>query len=253
MNSVEGYKGFLSFLILSAVGISLVVGYNVATSPKSDTRTRAGQSDSTTPLEINIENVSSNSSEVSWFTKENTLGEIIYTNNNLMCEVSNLNECYRVVENQPTQNHVVQLNNLEPNSLYILKILIDGNLYPQGDPLSFKTLPLERNSETEAENENADQTINQTPDYNEMEPEYQGIDPNGQTQNNPINSGNIDQNNQDSFGILGKQTNIIDQLIIEEFTEAMEYNSKSYDFNKDGAVDVMDYPLFIEFIRNKED
>ena len=253
-------------MALSAIVITSVVGINIATKPSSDTRTRASENKDI-PQEIRAENLTSNSADIRWYTTENSQGKVVYTTNSIMCDTSTLDQCDGFAETESVQDHKINLSNLQPNTLYIYKVLMNNALYPD-DPLTFKTLPDDfpntpnvNDNEKVNDQDNGNQKVepdNFTPDSKPTTPDYEGIiieKPTDTKQKSNTQTGSSDSTNigDDSYGVLGKQTNIIDQMIVEEFTEAMKYNDKNYDFNKDGKVTNADYPLFIEFIRNKED
>lgn len=160
MNSVQGYKGFITFAIIALIIITAIVGMNVYKGT-TDTRTEASEEE----------------------------------------EAPTLEELFPVEE--PPQEEVEVEESL-----------------PRYNPI-----------------------------YNESEEDFEGITP---VISKEQGSPSFDDET-DFTGILGTQTSLLDEMIIKEFQEAKENEDLNYDFNHDGTVSVADYPLFLEFIKNKED
>lgn len=226
MNSVEGYKGFITFLILSGILFTVLFGFNYISKTQSLT-TKASPS-ATTPLNIEIQNVTASTAEVKWTTQESANGVVALSMSETLC--INNNDCIEIKEATPTKSHLLRLVNLNSNTQYFFQVKdSNNNYYPESGPITFTTT----------------QAFSET-DTRIITPDSFGIEP-----NEPVSPSF--EPLIDNHSVLGRNTNVVDQLITDEFKEAMIFNNENYDFNKDGQVTVSDYPLFIQFITNRED
>lgn len=251
MNSVEGYKGFITFLVLSGILFTVLFGFNYI-SKTQNTNSKASISASI-PLNTTSQNVTETSAEITWTTQDESQGIVAFTMSNTLCSNETL-PCTEVKELNATSSHNIKLINLNSNTEYYFFIkTLDNKYYPPDQSLKFTTKrivePLSR-IETSILDESSGITIIDEG----LSTDFDGI-------SNPVfNSDNSKGNKQPTFetllddnNVLGKNTSVVDQMVTKEFKDAVIFNDTKYDFNKDGSVTVADYPLFIEFINNRED
>ncbi|PIR42599.1 hypothetical protein CO058_02975 [candidate division WWE3 bacterium CG_4_9_14_0_2_um_filter_35_11] len=236
MNSVQGYKGFITFLILSGILFTVFFGFNYI-SQTQNTDTKASVP-ATIPLNITYQNISTTSVEIVWTTQEPVQGIVAFSMSDNQCE-NESNPCIEVKESDPTTSHFIKLINLNSNTEYFFHIKsTDNKYYPQGESVKFITTemiePLTQIKKS-AIDESSGITVDEKTDF-------EGIIPQATFQ--PL----LENNN-----VLGRSTTIVDQMVTNEFKDAVIFNDIQYDFNNDGSVTVYDYPLFIEFINNRED
>jgi hypothetical protein len=282
MNSVIAHKGFITFLIISGIIFTTLIGFNLISKTQSYS-TNASNGDSE-PLEITTTNISQNGARVSWKSKNAMIGSVVYSNKPDYCEIKYDDNCLEIKTDNESTEHTVDLFNLLPDNTYYYKIKTKtGTYYPEGIPISFTTIKAD---------EIVDEKNNTYYVRKYTGPDYFGIIPQeitkiidlvggnkvedtkqNDTKNDEINDSNVPgkdtESNTDSENInpddLKKSENVtpdvlgistsdfVGQLVSEEFYTALKYGDKKYDFNKDGTVDILDYPLFIEFISNRDD
>lgn len=257
MNSVEGYKGLLTFLILSGVVLTALIGFDYI-SKVTNTLSTASE-DQIIPLDTTIKDITSNSATVTWSTIEPIKGTIVYGTQKDLCTSSNNSSCNEI--NEATQNttHTIILANLLPNTSYYLGIKIGAKYYPLDKPLKFKTKPATTKqnnapSHIEGKSDFRSKILNNTSDSEGITPinnnngDYSGIQltPTFQSLSTP-------QQDTENSSVLGLQANRIDENLTEEFNKAMLRNDLNYDFDQNGEIDLLDYPYFIEFVKNEGD
>ena len=248
MNSVEAYKGFITFLILgSIVGLS-VLGFNLIN--KSSNTESSAKEDFSDPQNIQVEFLSQNEANISWETVNETQTEIAYSYS------QSFSDPVRIKTNSDkTKTHRVNIAEITRGKTYYYKIIQSTREYPLTEtPYSFTSpdlnslAPVIREiNEDQLPLQSAESTSQTTTDIESTEQEAQskasddfgGFE--SSTEYNP--------NNQ----VLGKQSYVIGENIAKEFKEASLYQDMRYDFNQDSKVDTNDYPLFINFILNQED
>ncbi len=245
MNSVEAYKGFISFLILSAiVGISVIGFRYVNTS--SNTTSSATEAD-LVPYVIVVENVSTTEININWKTSAENGSKVIYGKSK-----DNLSE---VAANETlTKEHKLNINGLDPSTTYYYRIhMLDEKYHPTTEFFDFSTsshllAPVEVETlepiPTPAEPPDIDIDFEINPSQPVIQKknlEYSGFE------------NVVERSDGSTPETLGKTTSIIGESIIAEFKEALIYNDLRYDFNGDKEVGADDYPLFIQFILNSED
>ena len=231
MNSVEGYKGFITFLILSGILFTVLFGFNYI-SKTQNVSTKASLS-ATIPLNIEIQNVGVDTAEVKWTTQEATNGIVALSMSEASCKDNA--DCTEVEETVATTTHLLRLVNLNSNTQYFLQVKnSDYNYYPDSGPISFTT------------------KAQIFPSVNIIDTKVTELDSSGIQPYEPV-SPTFQSLIEGDSNVLGKNTTVVDQLITDEFKEAMIFNDEKYDFNNDGRVTVSDYPLFIQFITNRED
>lgn len=240
MNSKEGFKGFITFLIVAGIVSTVAVALSYLSANGTNT---SATSSNNTPLGVNVYDIQNDSVNISWNTIDATSSSVSYSEDLSQCLKDN--SCQVVNDNTKTKNHSIQISGLKEDTSYQFKISIYDALYPIGDNnfLSFQTTssqnaplaPFESVTPSQEENINAD---------------YSGFE-----QNSVINDGPKLEDK-----VLGSQSAFpieplkdINTLVVEEFKTAVLYNDLRYDFNKDKNVTSADYPLFIEFIMNQED
>ncbi len=244
MNSVEAYKGFISFLILSTiVGIS-VIGFKYVNTSSNNTSS-ASEAD-LVPYDIVIENVSTSEVNITWKTSKDNKSKIVYgkTKDNLSSEVS---------DDILTKSHKLNIKDLENSTTYYYRIhMLDEKYDPSSEFYDFSTSghrlapvvieTLEPIPSTEQMNDTVLEEDLNKPATPKKDLQYSGFE------------SVVERNDKsNSAETLGKTTSIIGESIIAEFKEALIYKDLRYDFNRDSEVDADDYPLFIQFILNSED
>src|SRR3989344_499397 len=139
MNSVEGYKGFITFLVISAIiGVSLV-GFNRLNQPTNNVSVASPANPE--PINLQVRLKSNTEVEISWITQDPSVGKIIYSKNTWQCE--NVSEpsdiCRSILE--PTENtvHQIDLVNLDEGMEYFYKVEINGARFPQESAPTFTT------------------------------------------------------------------------------------------------------------------
>jgi len=234
MNSTQGYKGFITFSILVGILFTVLFGFNYI-SQTQNTEIKASIP-KIFPLNILVQNITETSAEIIWTTQEETLGDIAFSMSDIRCDVTN-STCIDVKEATPTKSHSIKLINLNSNTEYFFYVKMPNDKYfPESEALKFTTKELvEPTSQIE-------QSIND--DFEGILVEEKNQESTQPTFDSLINNGNT---------VLGKNTSIVDQMLIKEFNDAFIFNDTTYDFNKDGSVDGSDYPLFIKFVNNPED
>lgn len=216
---------FTSFLLLGIIGLTYLGFSNL---PKSTVFKSSASQKELEPIGLRVGNISQNSAEITWLTQIESMSILFYSPSEdcLKGEI-NTTECPFVSENDKTTNHIIKLKGLKADSTYFYKIKTDNNIYPDNSIFSFSTFA-----------EPASQ------DVSEPESDSEGI-------TTPKSSSNMLQTDNSNGQILGNKQKI--DLALQDFKYAMDLQNLSYDFNKDSKVDLMDYPLYLQFINNKED
>lgn len=244
MNSVEAYKGFITFLILGVIVALSVFGFGLVN--KSSNNSSEAKDSYSEPKNIKVDINSETAVTISWETEIETDSKLIYS------RFANLDKPQTSGNtNQKTRNHSVKIENLETNTLYFYSIVQSDKKYPEtGTPYSFTTstatmvAPVIRESnESQIENQYEEEQSQVTEENTTQEEETPTEEFSGFGDAKPAEPGQS----------LGAKTNIIGENIAKEFTEATIYQDLRYDFNGDGEIDTADYPLFINFILNQED
>lgn len=251
MNSTEGYKGFITFSVLSAILFTVLFGFNYI-SRTQNTNIKASVP-ATVPLNITIQNITESSAEITWTTQDETLGTVAFSMSDIPC-INKAHSCTEVKESNPTTSHTVKLINLNSNTEYhfYIKTEID-KYYPDDKPLQFTTKniiePMSQIQKSVIDESSGITVIDES-----GESDFDGI-------SNPILNFNKTENSKqatfetliDDSNVLGRSTSLLDQMIAKEFKDAVIFNNTKYDFDKSGSVTVADYPLFIEYINNRDD
>lgn len=253
MNSVQGYKGFITFLILSGILFTVLFGFNYI-SETQGTDTKASVP-AITPLNITIQNVTETTAEISWTTQDSSEGIVAFTMDQTPCTDPS-SKCIEVKESNPTTSHQIKLINLNSNTEYYFYIKTgEGKYYPEDRSKSFVTKQTFEPM-TQVEKSVIDESSGIVIIDELGQPDFEGIqDPvfNLKETKTPTNDQATFESLIEDDQVLGRKTSIVDQMVAKEFKEAVIFNDTKYDFNKDGSVTVADYPLFIEFINNRED
>ncbi len=253
MNSKEGFKGLLTFIILliivsiSVVGIQIVINSaNVESSANSSASLFDPTNIKTKPSQESV--------KITFLTTENIPTQIEYS------ETSDFEISLFYSESTQATQHEIELTQLKPSTTYYFRLKYKDATYPQDTYLRFDTegIPTEvvepittttsENSiiQTEEPSQNGNSILqnqilksllkpktNTNP--NSIEEEYSGFDDNT-LEYNPSNQ------------TLGVKTNSYGEVIAKIFKEAVLYKDLRYDFNGDKEVDAIDYPLFIKYI-----
>jgi hypothetical protein len=230
MNSHEGFKGFISFLILSgAIGLSVLSFKYIELSTNL---TSIASNEEVMPKLIEVKLLTESTATINWLTDTELVGIIIYSENKKCFEdkKNNYDACTLVSEPKAQKNHTLSIEKLTPATTYYYKIKGYDYIYPEEDVLSFTTTktiqPIEP-IETAPISEESD---------------YEGFET---------------ESLQEVLGISTMEESVahekISYKLVEEFKEALVFNNLKYDFNKNGQVENTDYPLFIQFIKNTED
>ena len=272
MNSHESAKGFISFIILSAViGLSVLSLKYIS---NSTNLISMASNRSSTPQYVEAGSVLNDSATISWYTNNSTIGILIYSDNKNCFEdkKNNYQNCELLSETESTKNHSIQIENLNPGTTYYYKIKGDSFVYPENEPSVFTT------EDTTGFGTDVVETVPSTdPKSDELESEaiimmesFENNEPASTLEEStPTTENNVTKdkntvNDFDGFGeanteqVLGISTTSktqqkISATIIDEFREALVFNNLKYDFDKNGKVENPDYPLYIQFISNKED
>jgi hypothetical protein len=273
MNSTEAYKGFISFLILAgAIGITFLSFKYVG---NVSNLISFASNRSSLPKYVEVSGLSTDSAVVNWYTAADSIGVIIYSKEKQCFEdkKSNYQACTLVSESSPTKNHKLTINALDANTTYYYKIKGDTFLHPEDDFLVFTTAknPIEEdkteinttNSSANNETDGEGFLTNPTPANNQ--PDAEGFSETTTTTTNsaspsssePDNEGFSETSDEQVLGISTRKNAYtrekVTDSISEEFKEALIYNNLRYDFDKNGKVEVEDYPLYIMFIKSQED
>lgn len=227
MNSREGFKGFISFLILSgAIGLSILSFKYIELSTNL---TSLASNEEVMPKFIEVKLLTEDTATINWLTDTELVGIIIYSENKNCFEdkKNNYDSCKLLSELKAQKNHTLSIKNLTSGTTYYYKIKGYDYIYPENDLLSFTTTKKE----------------DPIPEPISTENDYEGFE---------------NTNSEEVLGIsTGPQETEsykkVSYKLIEEFKEALIFNNLKYDFNKNGLVENTDYPLFIQFIKNTED
>lgn len=230
MNSTEGLKGFLTFLLLiGLVGLSTLAIQYI---PFSTNTSSEATEKSVLPISIQIRNLEPGKSEARWFTEVPTQGTIIFSQrrDDVCFKKENMNnrECLKETEKDKGQNHIVVIENLEPGATYFYKISNENTIYPEDRDLFFTT---EKEFSVQIPETTTDDDFSGFSSY----------DDNGISKPLPTRQ------------VLGTSTSKYGERVTNEFKQAILFQNMKFDFNKDGQVNLEDYPLFVEFILNRED
>lgn len=244
MNSVEAYKGFITFLILGVIVALSVFGFGLVN--KSSNNSSEAKDSYSEPKNIKVEINSETAVTISWETEIETDSKLIYS------RFANLDKPQTSGNtNQKTRNHSVKIDNLETNTLYFYSIVQSDKKYPEtGTPHSFTTstatmvAPVIRESnESQIEN----QAEKEQPQVSEENTTQEEETPTEEF------SGFGDAKPAELGETLGVNTYQYGNEIYKIFKEATIYQDTRYDFNGDNKVDTVDWPLFLNFILNQED
>ncbi len=250
MNSKQGYKGFLTFLLIAAIGTSALIGVQLVNKP-TNTKSKANLT-KIIPIDVYPESITNTSATITWKTNEESANTLYYSNSENTC-LSKPSNCTQIVENSPTKNHKIILENLQQDTTYYYRIKTPSGMYPTDATYYIKT---RKTAPDVAEIEKIEENENDTSKQNEFNKEdYFGIIPLSKLQKK-IDSQEKETNNENNDtstkkntdSVLGIQTVNVEKVISEEFKTAMKYNDFNYDFNHDGTVNMLDYPLFINFV-----
>lgn len=259
MNSHESTRGFISFVILSAViGLSVLSLKYIS---NSTNLISMASNEALMPQFLEVNSVLTDSATINWYTASPTIGILIYSDNKNCFDdkKNNYQNCELLSEAETTKNHLIQINNLNPGTQYYYKIKGESFVYPEAEPATFKTL------DTEGFGISTEQTVLETGDGGLEVITDDGFAPTSEEEtskqvtapknNTPDFDGFGEANDDQVLGIstVNKTQQKISAGIIEEFREALVFNDLKYDFDKNGKVENPDYALFIQFISNKED
>lgn len=243
MNSAQGYKGFITFLLIVGILFTVLFGFNYI-SQTQNTEIKASVP-KVSPLNVLVQNITETSAEITWTTEDTSQGIVTFTMSDIKCADNN-STCTDVKEAEQTKSHSIRLINLNSNTEYFFYLkMADGKYFPEDKALKFVTKEL-----VEPTSQIKQSIVEGFTNPSDSNSDFEGIlvdEPEQSTQ--PTFDSLI--NNESP--VLGKNTNIIDQMVVKEFKDAVIFNDTKYDFNKDGSVTVADYPLFIKFINNPED
>lgn len=244
MNSSEGLRGFLTFLILLAILTTGMVGFNYVSKPTNTTS--LADTPKTEPLNVNVIGITDSSAEITWTTVDPTDSKVIYSTNlraqclsSIEAETTSIEECQTIETSQTATSHSVKLAGLQPEATYFFRIQTNGKIYPTNSNHNFRTIAaaIEPASTPPSNTTDENSEFEGFGEVNTAEPEVNKV------------LGVSDENISEPLDPLGD----IDKLMIEQFQEALTYNDLRYDFNQDGEVTMKDYPLFIEFAMNYEE
>lgn len=133
--------------ILIGAGLILSIGLIVLAAQSARLLVTKAEVD-VAPLNVRTSEVTTNSAKVSWDSKKESIGIVIYSQNSTDLPASgDFNETgqYRyqqAFEVKPTTSHLVSLSFLSTNTTYYFKILIGKKVFDDGGiPWSFATLP----------------------------------------------------------------------------------------------------------------
>lgn len=242
MNSVEGLRGFTTFLILLGILTTGVLGFNYVSKPV----TNVSEADEPLiePLNITINNITESTATIEWATVDPTTPELRYSK---MLDAKCLSnpadkssdQCI-YLELQPDQtSHRAELAGLEQETTYFFRIIVDDKIFPVDKNQSFRTAKLISTPVQEPENTQPEVIEEDFSGFGEVNIEL----PDRQV------LGATDENVMEPVDPLSN----IDEMVQEEFNEALIFNDLKYDFNQDGVVTMIDYPLFINFVMNYQD
>lgn len=265
MNSSEGLKGFVTFLILVVIVTLSVFGINLVINSSNSESDASSNDKSFSPADIKVE-TSPNSAKIQFKTDVDLLIQLEYS------ESSDFATSQIYDESTSNKEHFIELVNLTPSTSYYYRLKSKEKTYPESNYLRFDTLE----KPTEVKQAQQDQKIEESPIVDGTEPKIETQiekDKNitkkifdtilDQNSKNPssTNSGDTTQDDYSGFDqpleydpeqkTLGAKTNIIGESITKEFKEALIYQDLRYDFNNDKQIDAEDYPLFIKFIMDQ--
>lgn len=247
MNSSEGLRGFVTFLILLAILTTGTVGFSYISTPTNTT----SQADEpkTEPLNVSVGNLTESTATISWASINESSTQIIYSTNLKAACLSAIEDSSRDCEytklSEPKTSHEESLISLNPDTTYFFRIISNGKLYPTDKNHSFRTeSKISEPSATNSPKSSSNDEFEGFGDVNTDPPQVNKLNSN---QDQVL--GISDENVSEPVDPLGD----IDKMMQEEFKEAMIYNDLRKDFNKDGKVTMADYPLFIEFVVNYEE
>ncbi len=167
MNSVIAHKGFITFLIITGIVTTTLIGYNLILKTNSN-RINASNGEFVV-TEISTANISHNGSQIIWKTKNDSTGSIVYTDKPEFCEIDNQDTCIEEISAEESTEHIVNLTYLSPETKYYFKIKDKtGKYHPEGAPISFSTIK---------EDETADSKNNTYYIRKYTGPDYLGIIP----------------------------------------------------------------------------
>ncbi len=247
MNSVEAYKGFITFIILGVIVALSVFGFGLVN--KSSNNSSEAKDSYSDPRNIKVDIKNVNSVIISWETELETESKLIYS------KFADLNKPQTASNgNSKTRNHSILIENLDANTLYFYSIVQSGKRYPEiGSLYTFTTSTAETVAPVIRESNENQIELHQQPSEQAESVEPQTTQPSTNTRVSEEFTGFGDAKEAKPGQSLGAKTNIIGENIAKEFKEAVLYQDLRYDFNSDGEVDPSDYPLFINFILNQED
>ena len=132
MNSIEAKKGFLTFLVIIFLGVSVFFGARAVIQRTTSQRSQAAPS--ATPLNVTAQPRSPTQITITWQTKTESAGAVHYG------LTSDLASCQTVRENLPTTLHKVSLTGLIPATTYFYQIVeSETKTQPSTKPYSFTT------------------------------------------------------------------------------------------------------------------
>jgi len=222
-------KKTLIFLIISGILLTSLIGFNKIA------ETRLLQKDTTTdPIDLKVKILTDTKVVITWKTKDETLGTLIYSPYKDLCQVKTTSAfCLEKSEDIKSDQHKIMLDKLSKNKKYYFAIKTITGLYKKGDQyLYFKT-----KSPTFG-------IINNKSTKGIQNLSFNGFLDVGKGKKEPVKS-----------AVLGVSTynSNIERNRYNEFKKAIEDNNLNYDINNDNIVDTKDYPLYLEFITTQED
>jgi len=268
MNSKEGLKGLITFIILIGIVAISVIGMKLVIR-SANNESDANTNDKTFNPKDLLTETTSDSAKIIFNTDENLLIQLEYS------ELSDFSNSAVYDESSQSQKHEIVINQLKPETAYFFKLRSKNTIYPEGTYLRFDTkeqiaINTDKLQETPVKNENPTE-VKQEVDSTSKPSEDQNPNQNNiskqiidtlMKQQKENSTSSKDENDYSGFDqpleydpkekTLGAKTNMIGESITKEFKDAVLYNDLRYDFNNDKEVDAEDYPLFIKFVMNQD-
>lgn len=151
MNSTEGLKGFATFVLLSGIiGLSYL---GLRYLPESASNASQASGKAFEPVDLKVSKVAEKSAEITWQTREPSIGIVFYSEDEDCFKSAKLEEssCSFKTESKATNEHKIKLDKLKPGTTYFYKIKSDVYAFPENSRFSFST---QKSSDTEDDDSN---------------------------------------------------------------------------------------------------
>lgn len=131
-------RGFFTFFVLALVFATSYIAFNYSIDPSYLSFAR---NETPKPFNIQIKDITNNSANINWNTKQLMIGKILISTNPDDCTTAKIsNECIEVADGSAiTSNHVVHLKNLKSGTKYYFFIKINESVFPANGAINFVT------------------------------------------------------------------------------------------------------------------